>query len=167
MKRAGFTMIELIFVIVILGILAAVAIPKLAATRDDAKVSGLIGNTRTAIGDFKSFYTSQGETPYLAANIEDVTDVPLTIGGCDKTATGTPIGDGTQFDLCDGAASTDSACVSIIINSPAPGENNITVVDNAVATSVCTQVSADPAIKGMALPTPGKEHVLGGKAVVR
>lgn len=32
-------MIELIFVIVILGILAAVAIPKLAATRDDAQIA--------------------------------------------------------------------------------------------------------------------------------
>lgn len=38
MKNA-FTMIELVFVIVILGILASVAIPKLAVTRDDAIIA--------------------------------------------------------------------------------------------------------------------------------
>jgi len=37
-KRA-FTMIELVFVIVVLGILAAVAIPKMAATRTDAEIT--------------------------------------------------------------------------------------------------------------------------------
>jgi len=35
-QSSAFTMIEMIFVIVILGILAAVAIPRLAASRDDA-----------------------------------------------------------------------------------------------------------------------------------
>ena len=34
MKRAGFTMIELIFVIVILGILSAVALPKMVGVAD-------------------------------------------------------------------------------------------------------------------------------------
>lgn len=45
--RVAFTMIELIFVIVILGVLAAIAIPRLAASRNDAeaaKVANELGN---------------------------------------------------------------------------------------------------------------------------
>jgi N-methylation len=38
MKR-GFTMLELVFVIVILGILAGIAAPRLFATRDDAVIA--------------------------------------------------------------------------------------------------------------------------------
>lgn len=38
-NRNAFTMIELVFVIVVLGILAAVAVPKLAATRADAHLA--------------------------------------------------------------------------------------------------------------------------------
>jgi len=39
MKRAGFTMIELIFVIVILGILAAVAVPRMNNLTGDARLA--------------------------------------------------------------------------------------------------------------------------------
>lgn len=37
LKSRAFTMVELIFVIVILGILSAVAVPKINASRDDAR----------------------------------------------------------------------------------------------------------------------------------
>ncbi|MSN96025.1 prepilin-type N-terminal cleavage/methylation domain-containing protein [Campylobacter sp. FMV-PI01] len=55
MKKA-FTMIELIFVIVILGILAGIGIPKLAVTRDDAMIAKLradIASIRSGIAHEK------------------------------------------------------------------------------------------------------------------
>ena len=68
--KKGFTMIELIFVIVILGILASVAIPKLAATRDDAEVSRAAANIRTLVTDLGAYYTAQGKFASIA-NLAD------------------------------------------------------------------------------------------------
>ena len=55
-------MIELIFVIVIIGILAAVAIPKLAATRDDAKISALSLSVSNGANEIGAYAIANGKT---------------------------------------------------------------------------------------------------------
>ena len=60
MKQA-FTMIELIFVIVIIGILSAVAIPKLTASRDDATATICITTAQQFIQEVAIYYTVHGD----------------------------------------------------------------------------------------------------------
>ena len=77
-------MIELIFVIVILGILAAVAIPKLAATRDDATNAKVRSNVATCLSDAISAYTAQGTD--LTGGASAVGSDACTKGNYDGTA---------------------------------------------------------------------------------
>ena len=55
-------MIELIFVIVIIGILASVMIPKMMATRDDARVSTRIIDIGNAITEITAYAVSKATT---------------------------------------------------------------------------------------------------------
>lgn len=59
--RRGFTMVEVIFAIVIIGILAGVAIAKIAANRDDAMISTGVQNVKQVIKDVGGYCIARGE----------------------------------------------------------------------------------------------------------
>ncbi len=69
-------MIELIFVIVVIGILSAIAIPKLAASRDDAvfvKGKSQVAAIRSGIAMQKNKRLLEGTTPFIPSNLDGVT----------------------------------------------------------------------------------------------
>lgn len=131
--KKGFTMIELIFVIVILGILATVAIPKLAATRDDAEISKTATNIQTLISDLGAYYTSQGKFTTKAG---DNTGDPLNLSA--MTNVSNPV-----------KAKTDN-CLEVKEPAPATVTNLAGAIEVVVGTTgLCNKVWELPGLKSV------------------
>ncbi len=126
MKRAGFTMIELIFVIVILGILAAVAIPKLAATRTDAEVAKITTEVATLISDLGAYYTSQGS--FKSKDISNITNVNLPIDASSGSGSAASLANNTVLSIQD---SSGSSCFTVTFDDVDDG--NVTIAQSAGA----------------------------------
>jgi prepilin-type N-terminal cleavage/methylation domain-containing protein len=93
--RKGWTVIELIFVIVIIGILAATILPKMAATRDDALLSTDVYNMAICIKDASTSYTATKvdfteENNSLACESVICYDIHYAVKGQDFNVTTNP-----------------------------------------------------------------------------
>ena len=93
-NEQGFTLIEIIAVIIIMGILAAVAVPKFFSMQEDAKIAALNGGLSEAIARFNHAYAKyiliNKKAPFAIAGYLDTVDL---LGTAAATDPGTDIGD--------------------------------------------------------------------------
>jgi general secretion pathway protein G len=128
MKRRGFTLVEILIVVLILGILAAIVIPQFAESSESARVSSLMTNLQAIRGQV------------LLYKVQHMEQFPGKAGG--ETAM-----DGTtsvfaqqvcQYSNNTGATSTQPDAthpfgpyLQSVPTDPFSGLNSITVVDDA------------------------------------
>jgi general secretion pathway protein G len=147
-------MIELIFVIVILGILAAVAIPRLTATRDDAQIAKGLTEVQMAISDFGAYYTSQGE---WATTVSAMTNV----ANFDNVAANPTVA-GTAINYETSVGSAKDPCVKITFNNAGV----LTVAAGAGTGTVCTEMLKDKTLNST-IHANGGNISFGGTGIKR
>jgi len=69
--RKAFSMVELVFVIVIVGILAAVALPRLAMSRDDAQIA----KAKTTLASVRSAISAEKQKRILKGQFTAIGDL--------------------------------------------------------------------------------------------
>lgn len=89
MNRKGFSLVELVIVVVIIGVLAAIAIPRLSRGASGAGDSALQGNLKILRTAIDLYATEHGGTfPSAAAIVDQLTKFTDEAGAVSATKTG-------------------------------------------------------------------------------
>jgi len=88
--KKGFSIIELIFVIAVLGIIAAVAVPKLLDTKSSATVATIKQDISTITTSIQSYYMINNKIDKISDSVNintttwDVSDLKVAFNSADK-----------------------------------------------------------------------------------
>lgn len=78
-SEKGFTLIELMIVIAIIGILAAIAIPNFISYRDKAYCSGVETDVQTIMGAIADYFADPANQAVTAARLTDASGPIITV----------------------------------------------------------------------------------------
>jgi MSHA pilin protein MshA len=135
MKRSnvGFTLIELVVVITILGILAAFAVPKFIALDTQARIAtinGLAGSVKSAASLARGLAMATGNPTTVAMEGASGAGVTLANNYPDSTATGiaNAVNSNNTTDFTFTAGNGAAAATWTKVGAPTPGSCEVTYI---------------------------------------
>jgi type IV pilus assembly protein PilA len=126
-EESGFTLVELLVVMLILGLLAAIAIPAFFNQRDKARDSQAKVYDRTAETAMETFATDNGGT-YTGADAAALKGIESTLNGANISAVTVPAGGGD----------TSNKSYKVSVTSQTGNVFSITRHDDGTTSLTCT-----------------------------
>ncbi len=145
-KQSGFTLIEMLIVIIILGILAMIIIPQIAVSTGDAKVNTLRANLSTVRNAIELYY-HQHDSVYPGVILVDGSGPVMNAGQAQAAL----VAQLTTYTELSGNAAGDSATLTAPIFGPylktvALPENPFNISKLATCDITTTDVTARTAV---------------------